>query len=257
MSDNELAAKMAVIVAVVIGVIALGYVIVFAIAPIFVVASVIDFGFRHKYNEKLDAIQGSDELDQGPRIHSFDARMHEGRIIIGWMTDLPGDAYLDIYRVTGSGGGSVSEIAARGECILSTGREVTQDMSELFVDEDLPQGSYFYVPVVSGLRITKEPLSYSFLGFMREVQFITRKTRVAIRGEAVRVDVAPTEPIALPDARDPAAKLADEVLEQFQARKKFDADLDAAIDRIRENSDLTDEEKAEAIELMETRATSI
>lgn len=257
MSDNELAAKLAFILAVVIGTIALGYVIVFAVAPIFVVASVIDFGFRHSYNEKFAAIQGSDELDQGPGIMAFEARLIHGRVAIGWLVDLPGDAHLDIYRLTGSGGGSIDEIVARGTCMYSTGREYTDETSEGFYDDGLAYGTYYYVPVVSGMRIKKDPVSYSFLSFARELHFITRKTRVAVRGEAVRVDVAASEPIALPDGRDDAAKLADEVLEQFQARKKFDAELDAAISRIRDSDELSEEEKAEAIELMETRAASI
>jgi len=257
MSDNELTAKVAVIGAVVIGIIALGYVIIFVIAPIFVVASIIDFGFRQKYNEKLDAIRGSDELDQGPDILCFEARMHEGRIVAGWMANLPNGAQLDIYRLTGSGGGSIDEIAARGTCVLSTGREVTSDRSEVFYDDGLPHGVYYYVPVASGLRIKKDPQPYSFLSFARELQFITRKTRTAIRGEACRVDFVPEEPKALPDTRDDASKLKDEVLEVIKGRKRQDAQLDAAIAKIQQDDDLTEDEKAEAIELMETRAASI
>lgn len=257
MSDNELAAKMAVIGAVVIGIVALGYVIVFAIAPIFVVASIIDFGFRQKYNEKLDAIKGSDELDQGPNILRFEARMHEGRIVAAWFAELPNGSQLDIYRLTGSGGGSIDEIAARGTCVLSTGREVTSNPSEAFYDDGLPHGVYYYVPVASGLRIKKDPLPYSFLSFARELHFITRKSRVAVRGEACRVDFAPEEPKALPDTRDDASKLKDEVLEVIKGRKRQDAELDAAILKIHEDDDLSEDEKAEAIELMETRAASI
>ncbi len=257
MSDNELAAKMAVIVAIVIGVIALGYVIVFAVAPIFVLASIIDFGFRQKYNGKLDAARGSSALDQGPNILRFEARMHEGRVAIAWFAELPNGAQLDIYRLTGSGGGSSSEIAARGTCVLSTARELTSDASEVFYDDGLPFGTYFYVPVASGLQIKKEPLPYSFLSFARDLQYITRKSRVAVRGEASRVQFEQEEPIALPDTRDPASKLKDEVLEVIKGRKKLDAELDAAIIKIKQDNDLTDDEKAEAIELMETRAASI
>jgi hypothetical protein len=257
MSDSELNAKIAVIIAVIIGIIALGYVIVFAIAPIFVVASLIDFGFRQKYNQKLDAIKGSNTLNQTPSIHSFDARLVDGRVIIAWLVDLPGNAQLDIYRMTRTGGGTVAEISGQGDCILSTGREFTNDLSEVFYDDGLPEDTYFYIPVVSGMQIKKEPLSYSFLSFAREVQFSTRKSNIQIRGEAARVDVLQDVPKAISDERDEATKLADEVLAVFKERKKLDVNLDAAISRIKNSTDLSDDEKIEAIELMETRAESL
>lgn len=257
MSNNELAAKLALTVAVLVGIVALGSVIIFAVAPIFVAASIIDFFYRQKYNEKLDAIKGSDELDQGPSIKSFDARLHEGRVIVAWFVDLPGNAQLDVYRLTGTGGGAIEEIVARGTCVISTGREMTENMSEAFYDDGLPEGVYYYVPVASGMRIKKEPISYSFLSFARELQFSTRRRQVTVRGEAVAVHVADARPKALPDTRNDVTRLADDVLAQFESRKKFDAELDAAIARITESSDLTEEEKAEAIELMETRAASI
>ena len=257
MSVNELAAKVAAIVAIVIGVVALGYVIVFAIAPIFLLASTIDFGFRKKYNDKVAALQGPKDLIDAPDIHDFGARAIDGRVMLAWLVDLPKGAQLDIYRLTGSGGGAIDDLKQRGECIHSTGLEFTNDLSEVYFDDGLPNGTYFYVPVVSGMRIERTPDPYPFLSFSREVHFSTRRTRVEIRGEASRVEVVPEEIAALPDTRDAASVLKDEVVNAIKGRKQLESELDAAIQQIRDDVELTDDEKSEAIELIETRAGSI
>jgi hypothetical protein len=257
MTDAEANVKIALIAVSVLGVIALGYLVLFVIGPLFLLAVVIDFGMRQSYNTKLAKVQKGTDLVESPNIQSFDARLVEGQVLIGWLTNLPGDARLDIYRVTGHGGGSIAELAERGPCIHSTGRDFTNTKDELLKDAGLEEGTYFYVPVVSGLVIEKEPLPYSFLDFAKEVQYRTRRNRRAMRGDAVVVEIKPEVIEALPDLRDDAAKIADDVLAHFKSRKKLDAELDAAIARINASDDLSVEEKQEAIELIETRATAI
>lgn len=254
MNDKEMAVKLAFIFAGLIGAIALGYLVIFVIAPLFILATIIDFGMRQTYNKKLTSVQSSAELTEGPRIHSFDARYHEGEIVVGWLLDLPRDAVLDIYRTNDHGGGSIENIDERGVCIHTTGVEFTNSMDDAFIDKGLPDGTYYYVPVVSGTEVVKEPLSYHFLDFAKEVRFRTRRKQRRYRGEAVAVTTTPEAKKEIEDSRDEATKIADGVLAHFRERKKFDADLDAAISRIKESNELNEEEKQEAIELIETRA---
>ena len=257
MTDVEANVKIALIAVSVLGVVALGFFVLYVIAPLFLLACVIDFGMRQSYNSKLAEVQKAGDLTVAPDIQSFEARRVDGDVLIAWLVDLPGDAHLDIYRVTGHGGGSIAELAERGSCIHSTGREFTNTMEELFKDIGLEEGTYFYVPVVSGLVVEKEPLPYSFLDFAKEVQYRTRRNRRAMRGDAIAVEVKSEVVEALPDLRDDAAKIADDVLAHFKTRKQFDVDLDAAIARIKASDDLSEQEKQEAIELVETRATAI
>lgn len=256
MTDADVNVKLALIAAGVLGVIALGFLMLYVVIPAALIAGVIDFGMRQSYNSKLAKVQSSKELTIAPAIHSFDARIVDGQIVAGWLVDLPGDALLDIYRVTGHGGGSIDELNARGDCIHTTGLELTDSRDQLFVDVGLPDGTYYYVPVVSGLVIEKEPLPYSLFDFAKDVQFRTRRTRLAMRGEAVAVVVAAEVVAQIPDLRDEPSKIADDVMAHIRSRRKFDADLDAAISRINDSGELSEEEKQEAIELLETRATA-
>ena len=242
---------------VVMGIVALGYLVVFVLVPLFVLAAVIDFFMRQSYDRKLADLRGAPDLITGPKIHDFDARFHEGRVIIAWRLDLPGDAMLDIYRVEGSGGGSVADIEARGTWLHTTQLERSNTIEQAYEDFGLPDGTYSYVPIVSGLVVEKEPLPYHFLSFATQVQFSQRRNRRTFRGEAVTVTISEDKPEVLPDLRDEAHKLADDILEEFRGRKKRDADLDAAISRIRESTELTETEKQAAIELLETRSETI
>ena len=257
MTDQEAFAKITIAILFVVGVVALGYLVIFVLVPLFVLAAVIDFFIRQSYNRKLEEARRASDLVTRPKIHDFDARFHEGRVVIAWLVDLPGDAVMDIYRVEGSGSGSIADIEARGTCIHTTKLEFTDNMEQMLVDVGLPEGTYYYVPVLSGLVVEKEPLPYSFLDFATQVQFSQRRNRCCFRGDAVAVTVADDKPQALPDLRDEAHRLADNILEEFRGRKKRDADLDAAISRIRVSSDLTETEKQAAIELLETRAETI
>ena len=254
MTDQEAMVKVAFLVAAGLAVVAVGYVVIFVVAPLFVLGMVIDFGMRQSYKKKLAEAKASPDLIKGPRLHDFEARFHEGEVLIGWLADLPGAAGMDIYRLTDHGGGTVDDIEMRGLCIHSTRVEFTESKSQLVADPGLEDGTYFYVPVLYGLVIEKEPLSYSFFDFASEVKYRQRKYRVRFRGDAGAVTVEPETVPEIPDLRDAATKMADDILAGFRDRKKLDADLDAAMARIRASDDLTEEEKLEAIELLETRS---
>ena len=254
MSDSDVNVKLAIIVGSVLGVIALGYVVVFVIVPAFLLAAVIDFGMRQSYNAKLVQVRHGADLHEMPHIHSFDVRMLDQQVMIAWIADLPNGSHLDIYRMTEHGGGSVSEIEARGLCIHSTTRERTNSKDELFIDVGLPDGTYFYVPVVSGLSVEREPLPYHFFDFAREVQFRTRRTNVVLRGEAVAMIVAPDAVDVIPDQRNLPTRIADDVKAHIKQRRQFTADLDDAIAQIMSDDDLSEHEKQLAVELLETRA---
>ncbi len=256
MSDTEGMIKLAIIALVIAGAVAVGSFVVVVVVPLFLLGCVVDYGMRQGYNKKLAAIQGSPELIKGPAIRDFEARIVEGEVLIAWLVDLPGDAALEIYRVEGPAGGSLDELGERAVCIHSTGVEFTHNRDMTLTDHDLSPGRYTYFPVVSGLTIQKEPLPYSFFDFANEVQFRTRKNRNRLRGESSIVEVLDPSVNQLLDQRDPATKMADDVLAHFRERKKFDADLDIAIARITDSSDLTEAEKQEAIELIETRSVS-
>ncbi|MEJ8563289.1 hypothetical protein QTO30_20100 [Yoonia sp. GPGPB17] len=254
MSDSEAYAKIAFILAVVLGVIALGYVMVFVVAPLLLLAVIIDFGMRQSYNAKLVKVIEQSDLNEVPHIHSFEARMVDQQVLIAWIADLPNDSHLEIYRVSGHGGGSVGDLEARGVCIHSTTREVTGSKDELFIDMGVAEGLHFYVPVVSGRSVEREPLPYQFLGFSKEVQFRTRRRNVVLRGEAFAVNVAPAVVAALSDTRDLPSRIADDVKVQIKQSRQFAANLNDAIAGIMSDDDLTEDEKQLAVELLETRA---
>jgi len=257
MTDAEVNLKLAVIGASVLGVIAVGFLILYVIIPVFLVAAAIDFTMRQSYNGKLAIAKSAKDLVTAPDIRSFEARLVDGEVLLAWMVDLPGDARLDIYRVTAHGGGSIDELEMRGSCIHSTGLEFTSDMDSLFRDIGLADDTYYYVPVVSGAVVEKTPLVYHLFDFAKEVQYRTRRTRRVMRGEAVPVVVAPEVIEQIPDLRDEPSRIADDVVAHIRSRHQFDNDLDAAIARISSNEDLTEAEKQEAIELLETRASPI
>ncbi len=252
-------AMMLKIVAIVLGGIAalyLGMMALMVIAPLFLVAVVIDTAMRSAYNRKLDDVRKQGELVIGPDLDAFDARIVDGQVLVGWRASLPHGAHLDIYRLTGSGGGSASEIQERGTCVHSTTTEQGDRPETVFIDYGVAQGAYFYVPVVSGLEKRRTPIDYSFLAFYRELQFRERKSTIRARGDAVYVDVSNAEPV-IADDREPTEKLVDEILGEIRERRKIEEDLDVAIERIRISVDLSDEEKEEAIELLETRAVEL
>ena len=55
------------------------------------------------------------------------------------------------------------------------------------------------------------------------------------------------------DDRDEATIAAEEILQSISERKDFNTKLDTAIDTINSTKGLSDTEKSEAIELLETR----
>lgn len=256
MTDAEAFTKVAIIALAIGGIVMIGYLAVVFVLPVFLVAAVIDYRIRQSYNKKLAAVTGSRDLITGPYIHDFEARFVDGDVLIAWCCDLPGNSVLEIYRVEGMAGGSLSSLGDRAVCIHSTGVELTNNRDMLVVEKGLTPGCYSYIPFVEGLVVEKEPLPYSFFDFSTEVKFLRRKKTKRLRGEASVVDVPDPRAMALPDDRDPATKIADDVLAHFRERKKFDADIDAAIARIEASDDLTDAEKQEAIELIEIRAAA-
>lgn len=224
MSDNELYAKLGILVAGLIAAMMVGWVLIVIVGPIFVGLAIIDTIMRQAYGPKLKAVRDAGNLVEEPCVTNFEARVHEGQVIIGWLIDLPGDAHMDIYRLEGSPGGSLSEIEQRGVCVLSTRMDFTGSQDELFVDYDAPDGVLYYIPVLSGMRVEKVPLDYAFLDFKKEVKFRTKRKRVHLRGPASRVEyVRNPEPIALPDGRDDATIMAEEIISSLVERKTFDS----------------------------------
>lgn len=246
--------KLAIIIASILGVIVLGYVMLLVVLPAFALAAIVDFGMRQSYNAKLSQVRQRTDLKSSPRILFFDARFADGQVMIAWHADLPNGSRLDIYRVEGHGGGSVDDLQSRGICIHSTGLELTSTKDELFIDFGLPEGAYFYVPIVSGRSVEQEPLSYHFFDFSRHVEFRTRRTDVVVRGEAAGVVVKPEVVEQLPDHRNMPTKIADEIKAQIKQRRQFTSDLDNAVAQIMSDADLDESEKQIAIELLETRA---
>lgn len=252
-------AMMLKIVAIVLGGIAalyLGAMVLLAIAPLFLVAVIVDAAMRSTYNRKLHQVRKHGELIIGPDLDAFDARFVDGQVLVGWRASLPHGSHLDIYRLTDSGGGSASEIQERGTCAHSTTTERGDRPETVFIDHGVPKGVYFYVPIVTGLEVRRTPIEYSFLAFFREVQFRERKNTICARGDAAYVEVSNAEPV-IADDREPADKLVDEILGDIRARRRVEEGLDVAIERIRISVDLSDEEKEEAIELLETRAVEL
>lgn len=255
MTDAELNVKITAIFAGVIALVVIGYFAVFILLPLFVLGVVVDQVMRVRYKGKVKEAEARGGLISTPVIYNFETQAHDGQILIAWMLDLPMQAYMDIYRLVGQTSGDLAEIQSRGTCIHTTGLELTNSKDDLFTDYDAPDGVLYYVPVLYGQRLEKRILDYGFFSFYGRAQYTTRRKSVVLVGHASRVVYEPnTTPLALPDDRDEATKMADEILTSIKARKEMGTQLDAAIDRIRASGDLTDAEKAEAIELLETRS---
>lgn len=254
MNDTELAAKMFIAFASFVAIVMLGQVMIFVGAPLFVIGCVIDTILRGKYNSNLALLKReAGKTVAQPAISSFDARCHEGKVVVAWLVDLPEGATLDIYRSFDTPGGSHEDVQDFATCVHSTSLDFTNTIDDAFIDHGAREGVQYYIPVIAGLHVSKTPIPYSFFSFSTSVQFTTKKVRVNARGDAVRVELKPHVEREIIDGRDDATKATDEILVAIHERKKRDASLDAAIARIRENANLTDEEKDEAIELLETR----
>ncbi|MBZ0130803.1 MAG: hypothetical protein K8F59_17030 [Rhodobacteraceae bacterium] len=255
MTDLQAIGRIFIGVAIIVGLFAFGYIFVFVILPVSVLVLAIDFSMRYRYNAKLQALIEKGGLTKTPKLDSFEVRLHEGKILIGWKADLPNGATLSIYRLEGSAKGTVADIEENGECLLSTTLEMTDRMDNILIDHDAPDGVLYYVPTIFGESIEERPLDYSFLDFFKDVKFSTRKSDIWVRGQGVRLEYQ-REPAVLPDGRDEAVKMADDILQSMRERKKREFELDAAVERIRQSPDLSDAEKEEAVELLETHAVA-
>ena len=257
MTDTELNAKIAVLFAGIVVVGAVAYFAVIVLIPLFVIGVIVDAFMRSSYKGKVAAAKAKGGLLVAPVVHDFEARLHDGEILIAWNLELPDQAYMDIYRLVGQNSGDLEEITSRGVCIHSTGVEATNSKADLFTDHDAPEGVLYYIPVLYGKSVEKRILDYGFFSFYASVQYTTRRNSVVVQGHASRVVNEIEAPLALPDVRGEAEKMADEILTSIKARKAQNAELDGAIARIKASPDLSDAEKLEAIELLETRATGV
>ena len=255
MSDAEGIAKVALVMAGLAVLVALGYFLTFVVIPLALIVVVIDTVMRANYNNKVKKLVAKGSLDERPEIQNFDARFHDGQIIIAWLTDLPKGSSLDIYRLPHDVAGTASEVIEKGLCVHSTTRDFTNDLSEVFVDHDAPYGVHYYIPVVKGTAVERQIIQYTFLSFYGQVKFRERKKAYSSRGDAVRIDYkAPAQQVELPDGRSDVSKTADEIVAGMLERKRRDNELDEAIAKIRANPELSDSEKHEAIEILETQA---
>ncbi|MEO1703707.1 MAG: hypothetical protein AAFR71_16800 [Pseudomonadota bacterium] len=255
MTDNEAMAKGVTAIAIIIGVIAIGYVALIIVLPLTIVGLIIDCWMRKKYNRALrDYEKDQETAIAKPAISMFDAKMVDGEVLIGWLVDLPDGTSLDIYRSENGPGGAFDDVAEYAQCIHSTRRDYTADKDDLFVDHSAPDGVVYYVPVIAGTHIERTPIDYSLFDFSRKLQFTERKRKFNARGDAVRVEVTREfMPLEVEDMRDDTAKMTDDILSAIADRKSRERSLDEAITRIKNADDLSEAEKAEAIELLETR----
>jgi hypothetical protein len=255
MSDAEGITKVAFIMVGLAGFIALGYFLTFVVVPLVLLVIAVDTVMRTSYQSKVKKLDAQGSLDERPEIQNFDARIHDGQIIIAWMTDLPKGSSLDIYRLPHDVAGTASEVIEKGLCVHSTTRDFTNDLSEVFVDHDAPYGVHYYIPVVKGTAVERQIIPYTFLSFYGGVKLRERKKAYSSRGDAVRIDYkAPAQQVELPDGRSDVSKTADEIVAGMLERKRRDSELDEAIAKIRANEELSDSEKHEAIEILETQA---
>lgn len=255
MTDSEMALKGAAIFAGLIAMVFIGYFAVFVVVPLFIAGVIIDQIMRASYPAKVKAARAKGGLHVAPAVHDFEARLHDGQILVAWLLDLPGEAYMEIYRLTGQVSGEFGDIRARGVCVHTSGLELTNSRDDIFTDHDAPEGVLYYVPVLYGKSVEKRILDYGFFSFYGSVQYTTRRKSVVVLGSASRVVNEPAPaPMALPDDRDDATKMADDILQSIKTRKEQDQQLDGAIERIKSSPDLNEAEKLEAIELLETRS---
>lgn len=253
--ENDDIVKIVVAVIILIGVMALGGLIIFYVLPVFVVGFIINFFMKSSYDEKLKQVKAGGAIFVGPQLHEFDAWVLDGDPVVTWKASLPSGARLEIFRMQDQVYGTVAEVEEHGTCIHSlTGAGSILNEGHLN-DHDAPNGTLFYVPIISGMVIEKKPLDYHFFDFSREVQYSERKNAMAACGNAIRVRNLEVmyEPLGLPDDRDDVAKMAEGILQSFAERKTLNTQLDREIEKINQSDELSDAEKREAIEYLETR----
>ena len=240
------------------GVVALGYLAVFVLIPLTIVVVLIDTMFRSSYNKKLKEVKAGTDLYAGVQLQQLEAVVHEGFPVIGWKVSLPRDSFLEIYRLENQPSGLASSVQEKGTCIHTVFHDGRSEYDGFFVDKDAPNGLLFYAAVLTGKFVEKRPLDYHFMDFSRQVQYSTRRETICVVAHVAQVNyvVDIQEPLILEDDRDEATIAAEEILQSINERKNFDTRLDAAIDKINSTEGLSDVEKNEAIELLETRFAS-
>ena len=241
--------------AVLAGIVALGYLVIFVLIPLTIVIVLIDMMFRSSYNKKLKEVKARNDLYAGVQLQQFEAVIHDGFPVVGWKVSLPRDSLLEVYRLDNQPSGSASSVQENGTCVNTVFHDGRSEYDGFFVDNEAPSGLLFYAAVLTGKFIEKKPLDYHFMDFSREVKYSTRRETICAVAHVAQINNLGeiTEPLILEDDRDEATISAEEILQSISERKDFNTKLDTAIETINSTKGLSDTEKNEAIELLETR----
>jgi len=241
------------------------YAAAFALA-LAAVGLVVDVVMRMAYNGKLADYRATNAaVTVAPHFNSFFADVpttapEVPRVpALLWEVSMPIGLELEVYRTEGEPPGDIDDAQAYGTRVLKTTKasSMHNPREDVVFDHSAPEGRLFYAPYLVGGYEEKTVREYSLFDFATSLQFDVRRRRVAVGGGAAEVlffpDLYDEETHVIEDQRSDERRLKDDVISSIKKRKERDAEIETLIREIENDVDLTDDEKALAIETLEVR----
>ena len=236
-----------------------GYFFILFVLPVILLVLLVDLFFRLKHNRLVEEFI-KEYKPVLPQLLDFHVCEIQGAPHIAWDAELPASSFIEIYRLTDEMGRNLDDICKRGTMIENSTKPQAITESDFVIDHDAPTGTVIYHSVLGGKKVEKKPIEYPFMSFRREVQYTTRKTNYVAMGSAVRLrrELSVVDIEVLEDAAPYTAKqMANDIVAQMFERKRQEAELEEALHEIDSNHELTEAEKNEAKELLETGSVTI
>lgn len=251
--DNEAVIKLVAVTICVAILLAVGIYAAIVIVPLFVGSWTIDQFFKSKYNKKLEVHRAKASLTQEPLISLHAELSSEGFPLLAWDSNLLTGCSIEIYRMVGKAGVSLTDIRENGVLVLTSPKPSVETEEDVFEDYDAPVGTLYYVPVMTGNRTEERVCDYKSFSFNTVLRFVKKSHPFDQRGHSVNVRRQEIQVEVIEDQRTPIARLKDEILKDIKKRKADEAELDEAINLITQDDGLTENEKAIAIEKLESQ----
>lgn len=231
-----------------VGVIALAIIV-----PLALVAWIVDQFFQAKYNKKLEEHRNGAGLTVVPEVTLYTEKGDDGVPLIAWDSKLLEGCSIEIYRLAGEAGTSIYDIREKGALIFVTSKSTVETDDDVIEDYDAPMGTVFYVPIMTGNKSEERACGYSSYSFNSTLRFVKKVQPFEARGHGVKFRRVEAESIAITDERSSVVRLKDEILKDIKKSKADEAELDEAINLITQDDGLTENEKAIAIEKLESQ----
>ena len=239
---------------VIVGVIAAFFIGTFIIAAL-VIAFVIDLVTRLIYNNRKTEYDASHLPLASPNIDLRVATDPNGVVFIGWQCSLPEGASIHVYQ-SFRPLIDINEAKSVGRLVLTSKTPRILTEKDVYHDFQAPPGILHYTPFITGEAVEQRTIAYSTFSFNPNLRFVVKRQPINIRGEETRVyvpDEDELKPKEIPDQRNRADKLTDEILGALEQKRKEDADLDSALARIDADTNLSEDEKLTAKAILESQ----